>query len=81
MLQPLVVMSGTAVSAKISSYPAKVPIAILNDNVSLENDEEYTLSLTVKDSTIIVNTATTPIVIQDDDSICHMLYYCFYKFI
>ena len=72
MLQPLVVMSGTAVSAKISSYPANVTIALLNDNVALENDEEYTLSLTVNDSTIIVNPSTTRIVIQDDDSMWHM---------
>ena len=73
-------MSGTAVSANISSYPAKVTFALLNDNVALENDEEYTLSLTVNDSAIIVNPATTRIVIQDDDSMWRMLY-CFYKLI
>ena len=73
MLQPLVVMSGTAVSANISSYPANVNITLLNDIVGLENDEEYTLSLTVHDSTIIVNPSTTCIVIQDEDSMWHKL--------
>ena len=66
-------MSGTAISANISSYPANVTFAILNDNVALENDEEYTLSLTINDPTIIVNPATTRIVIKDEDSMWHML--------
>ena len=66
--QPLVVISGTAVSQKITTYPATVPFAILNDSVALEEDEEYVLTLTTNDPNAIVNPATTRIVIQDDDS-------------
>ena len=73
MEQPLVVTSGMTISANISCYPANVTFALLNDNVALEDDEEYTLYLTVNDSTIIVNPATTRIVIQDDDSMLHMV--------
>ena len=73
MEQPLVVMSGTTVSANISSYPANVTFPLLNDNVALEDDEEYTLSLIINNSTIIVNPATTRIVIQDEDSMLHMV--------
>ena len=71
-VQPQVVTSATAVSAKISRFPAIVTFPLLNDNVALENDEEYTLSLSVNGSTAIVNPATTRIVIQDNDSMWHI---------
>ena len=66
--QPLVVISGAAVSENITTYPATVSFAILNDSVALEDDEEYVLTLTANDPNVIVNPATTRIVIQDDDS-------------
>ena len=72
MLQPQVSISATAVNEKLSSYPAIVTLPLLNDNVGLESDEEYTLSLSAIGFNIIVDPATTRIVIQDDDGISHM---------
>ena len=65
-------MSATAVSEKISRFPAIVAFTLLNDNVALENNEEYTLSLSVNGPSTVVNPATTRIVIQDDDSMWHI---------
>ena len=65
-------MSATAVSEKLSRFPALVTFSLLNDNVALENNEEYTLSLSVNGPSIVANPATTRIVIQDDDSMWHI---------
>ena len=68
MAQAFVITSGTDVDETFTSFPASVSFSISDDAIALEDDERYSLTLIASDPSIIVERATTLIVIQDDDS-------------
>ena len=52
---------------EMTSFPAEISFPIIDDEVALEKAERYSLRLITSDPLIIINQATTEIVILDDD--------------
>ena len=67
-------LSGTVVDQTITSLPATVIFNITDDEVSVEVDETYPLTLMAADTTVLIEELMTTIVITDNvDSKCTRL--------
>ena len=63
--------SGTSVNEELTSFPAEISFPIIDDDVALETVERYSLSLIPSDPLVIINQATSEIVILENDGKLH----------
>ena len=58
-------ISGTDVNTTVT-LPATITFNITDDDISLEANETYSLTVTTSDSSVVIEEPTTTIIITDD---------------